>query len=60
MDHYSLELLGKLHHKELVREGMRAQSLSRHLGSGNYRSKRLKRILFGATAIVLMCFWLFM
>ena len=49
MDHYSLELLAKLHHKGLVREGVRAQWVSRRLGYGKYRSRRFKR-LFGAIA----------
>lgn len=60
MDHYSLELLAKLHHKGLVSEGVRAQWASRRLGSGKYRSRRLKQMLFVAAAVVLTYFWLFL
>jgi hypothetical protein len=60
MDHYSLELLAKLHHKGLVREGVRAQSVSRRLGFGKYRSRRLKQMLFVAAAVVLTYFRLFL
>jgi len=60
MDHYSLELLAKLHHKGLVSEGVRAQWVSRRLGSGKYRSRRLKQVLFVAAAVVLTYFWLFL
>lgn len=60
MDHYSLELLAKLHHKGLVREGVRAQSVSRRLGLGRYRSRRLKQPLLVATAIALVYFRFFL
>lgn len=60
MDHYSLELLAKLHHKGLVNEGVHAQWVSRRLGSGKYRSRRLKQMLFVAVAIILMYFRLFL
>jgi hypothetical protein len=60
MDHYSLELLAKLHHKGLVREGMHAQSVSRHLGLGRYRSRRLKQLLLVFAVIALLYFRLFL
>jgi hypothetical protein len=58
MDHYSLELLGKLHHKELMREGVCSQAVSRS-GPGNYLSKHWKRILFVVAVIILMYFHFF-
>lgn len=60
MDHYSLELLAKLHHKGLVSEGVRSQWVRRRLGSGKYRSRRLKQMLFVAAAIILTYFRLFL
>jgi hypothetical protein len=59
MDHYSLELLAKLHHKQLVLEGLHGQSVSR-LGPGKHRSSRWKVILFVAATIVLTYFGLFL
>ena len=55
MNHYSLGLLAKLHHEELVREGVRSQSVSRQ-GPGKHLSKNLKRMLFVVAAIVLVYF----
>lgn len=60
MDHYSLELLAKLHHKGLVSEGVRAQWVSRRLGAGKYLSGRLKRVLFVVAALALLHFRFFL
>jgi len=58
MDHYSLEMLGKLHHQELVREGVQGQAVSR-LRPAISLAKRLKRGGFVIAAVVLSYFWLF-
>jgi hypothetical protein len=58
MDHYSLEVLGKLHHQELVREGVHSQA-ARRADSRKYLSKHWKWILFVAEVTLLMCFYFF-
>jgi hypothetical protein len=59
MDHYSIEVLGKLHQKELVREALHEQAM-RRLRPQRHPPRRVKRVLFVlATAIMSAYFWLF-
>jgi hypothetical protein len=58
MDHYSLELLARLHKKELVEERLREQAIQRQ-NPGRRRSNRFRQNLLTILSLILSIYWLF-
>jgi hypothetical protein len=57
MDLYSLETLVKLHHNELVQEGLREQAIHRHI-PGKRSSKLFERKLLMVMMLIMLIYWL--
>jgi hypothetical protein len=57
MDHYSLETLGKLHHKELVQAGLQEQFVRRHSPVAHL-SNRFRRSLRLISSLIVVLYWL--
>jgi hypothetical protein len=57
MDHYSLETLAKLHHAELVQQGLHEQAV-RHPNTRVRLSNRFKRSLLTILSLIMFMYWL--
>lgn len=58
MDHYSLETLSKLHHRELVQAGLQEQSVRRQSPAAHL-SNRFRRRLLLISSLIAALYWLF-
>lgn len=58
MDHYSLELLARLHQTELVEEGKREQAIQGQ-NPRRRRSNRFRQNLLIVLSLILSIYWLF-
>lgn len=57
MDHYSLETLAKLHHKELLQEGLHAQSVRQQMPTARF-SNRFNRGLLLILSVIVFLYWI--
>lgn len=56
MDHYSLEMMAKLHYRELMDEGLREQAVQRQ-SSRKHLSDRIKQSLWLISSLILVLFY---